>query len=53
MTLATIRTTALATGTPGGAGHRRRPPGHLAEGSEPATRIEGVGELRNTLVKGS
>ena len=42
----------IATGTPGGVGHKRKPPRYLAEGSELVTRIEGVGELRNTLVKG-
>ncbi|MCX6466310.1 MAG: fumarylacetoacetate hydrolase family protein [Pseudonocardiales bacterium] len=43
----------IATGTPGGVGHARTPPRYLAEGAELVTRIEGVGELRNTLVKGS
>ncbi len=43
----------IATGTPGGVGHARTPARYLAEGSELVTRIEGVGELRNTLVKGS
>ncbi|QJY49389.1 fumarylacetoacetate hydrolase family protein [Pseudonocardia broussonetiae] len=42
----------IATGTPGGVGHARKPPRYLVEGSELVTRIEGVGELRNTLVKG-
>lgn len=42
----------IATGTPGGVGHKRTPPRYLAEGSELVTRVEGVGELRNTLVKG-
>lgn len=40
----------IATGTPGGVGHARRPPRYLSEGSELVTRVEGVGELRNTLV---
>jgi len=43
----------IATGTPGGVGHARKPPRYLAEGSRPTTRVEGVGEQRNTLVKGS
>ena len=42
----------IATGTPGGVGHARKPPRYLAEGSELVTRVEGVGELRNTCVKG-
>ncbi|WBO61712.1 fumarylacetoacetate hydrolase family protein [Streptomyces camelliae] len=42
----------IATGTPGGVGHARRPPRYLTEGSELVTRIEGVGECRNTLVRG-
>ncbi len=41
----------IATGTPGGVGHARKPPRYLAEGSRLVTRVEGVGELRNTLVK--
>ena len=40
----------IATGTPGGVGHARKPPRYLREGSELVTRVEGVGELRNTLV---
>jgi acylpyruvate hydrolase len=43
----------IATGTPGGVGHARKPPRYLAEGSELVTRIEGVGELRNTVVAGA
>jgi acylpyruvate hydrolase len=43
----------IATGTPGGVGHARKPARYLAEGSELVTRVEGVGELRNTLVKGA
>jgi acylpyruvate hydrolase len=41
----------IATGTPGGVGHARKPPRYLTEGSKLVTRIEGVGELGNTLVK--
>jgi acylpyruvate hydrolase len=40
----------IATGTPGGVGHARKPARYLAEGSELITRVEGVGELRNTCV---
>ncbi|TLS46586.1 fumarylacetoacetate hydrolase family protein [Streptomyces montanus] len=42
----------IATGTPGGVGHARKPPRYLAEGSELVTRIDGVGECRNSLVRG-
>jgi acylpyruvate hydrolase len=42
----------IATGTPGGVGHARKPPRYLAEGSELMTRVEGVGELRNRCVRG-
>lgn len=38
----------IATGTPGGVGHARRPPRYLADGDVVVTRIDGVGELRNT-----
>jgi acylpyruvate hydrolase len=41
----------IATGTPGGVGHARKPPRYLAAGTEVVTRIEGIGELRNTTVK--
>ena len=43
----------IATGTPGGVGHARKPARYLTAGSELVTRVEGVGELRNTLVKGT
>ena len=43
----------IATGTPGGVGHARKPPRYLGEGAELVTRIEGVGELRNTTVRES
>ncbi|WP_433507077.1 fumarylacetoacetate hydrolase family protein [Pseudonocardia halophobica] len=42
----------IATGTPGGVGHARTPPHYLAEGSTLVTRVEGLGEQRNTMVKG-
>ncbi|PZS03120.1 MAG: 2-hydroxyhepta-2,4-diene-1,7-dioate isomerase [Pseudonocardiales bacterium] len=38
----------IATGTPGGVGHARRPPRYLSDGVVMRTRIEGVGECRNT-----
>lgn len=38
----------IATGTPGGVGHARKPPRYLTEGSKVVTRVEGVGELTNT-----
>lgn len=38
----------IATGTPGGVGHARRPPRYLTDGDVVVTRIEGVGELQNT-----
>ncbi|MFF4595932.1 fumarylacetoacetate hydrolase family protein [Amycolatopsis sp. NPDC001319] len=41
----------IATGTPGGVGHARKPPRYLGEGAELVTRVEGIGELRNTTVK--
>jgi acylpyruvate hydrolase len=38
----------IATGTPGGIGAARTPPRFLADGDVVVTRIEGVGECRNT-----
>lgn len=40
----------VATGTPGGVGHARKPPRYLADGSELVTTIEGIGTLRNRVV---
>ncbi len=40
----------IATGTPGGVGHARKPPRYLRPGSEVLTRIDGIGECRNTCV---
>jgi acylpyruvate hydrolase len=40
----------IATGTPGGVGHARKPARYLAEGSMLTTRIEGVGECVNRCV---
>jgi acylpyruvate hydrolase len=38
----------IATGTPGGVGHARKPPRYLADGAVLATGIEGLGSQRNT-----
>jgi 2-keto-4-pentenoate hydratase/2-oxohepta-3-ene-1,7-dioic acid hydratase (catechol pathway) len=43
----------VATGTPGGVGHARKPPRYLGDGSVVVTAIEGIGELRNTVVVGA
>ncbi len=40
----------IATGTPGGVGHARKPPRYLTEGSSLVTAVEGVGECRNVCV---
>jgi acylpyruvate hydrolase len=37
----------IATGTPAGVGHARKPPRFLADGCELVTTIAGVGECRN------
>jgi acylpyruvate hydrolase len=37
----------IATGTPGGSGHWRRPPRYLRDGSVLVSRISGLGECRN------
>jgi len=39
----------IATGTPGGVGHARKPPRYLVPGSTLVTRVEGIGELRNVV----
>ncbi|MGD8166384.1 fumarylacetoacetate hydrolase family protein [Herbiconiux sp. P16] len=39
----------IATGTPGGVGHARKPPRYLTDGSVLTTVIEGLGALRNTV----
>jgi len=41
----------ISTGTPGGVGHVRTPPRYLTDGAVLTTRIEGVGECRNTCRK--
>lgn len=37
----------IATGTPGGVGHARKPPRYLTDGATVVTSIAGVGECRN------
>lgn len=39
----------IATGTPGGVGHARKPPRYLAAGQTLVTSVTGLGELRNTI----
>ena len=41
----------IATGTPGGVGHARKPPRYLRSGSVLKTSIDGLGELRNEVIK--
>lgn len=38
----------IATGTPGGVGHARKPPVYLSPGDVVTSTIDGIGELRNT-----
>ncbi|MDN5859079.1 MAG: fumarylacetoacetate hydrolase family protein [Pseudonocardia sp.] len=40
----------IATGTPGGVGHARKPPRYLTDGATLVTAIAGVGECRNSCV---
>ena len=40
----------IATGTPGGVGHARKPARYLEPGALMVTRIEGLGTLRNRIV---
>ena len=41
----------IATGTPGGVGHARRPPRYLTDGAEIAVSVAGIGECRNICRK--
>ncbi|NMH95840.1 fumarylacetoacetate hydrolase family protein [Pseudonocardia acidicola] len=41
----------IATGTPGGVGHARKPPRYLTDGATLVTAIAGIGETRNTCRK--
>jgi acylpyruvate hydrolase len=38
----------IATGTPGGVGHARKPPRYLTDGTVLVTEISGIGRLQNT-----
>lgn len=40
----------IATGTPGGVGHARKPPRYMAAGQRLVTEIEGLGRLENLIV---
>ena len=40
----------VATGTPGGVGFARTPPRYLKSGDEVIVRVEGIGELRNSVI---
>lgn len=42
----------IATGTPGGVGHARKPPIYLRAGQQVACSIEGLGSVTNTVVPG-
>lgn len=42
----------IATGTPGGVGHARKPARYLAPGQQLVTSVEGIGELRNSVIAG-
>jgi acylpyruvate hydrolase len=41
----------IATGTPGGVGHARKPPRYLFDGAVLTTTIDGLGDLRNPVVQ--
>jgi acylpyruvate hydrolase len=43
----------IATGTPGGVGHARKPPRYLYDGAVLTTSIDGLGDLRNPVVRES
>jgi acylpyruvate hydrolase len=40
----------ISTGTPGGVGHARTPQRYLSAGMKMVTRVEGIGECRNTCI---
>ncbi len=42
----------IATGTPGGVGHARKPPRYMTAGDEIVIEIEGIGRLTNKVVAG-
>ena len=39
----------IASGTPGGVGHARKPARYLAVGDELTTEVDGIGILRNRV----
>ena len=41
----------IATGTPGGVGHARKPARYLAPGQKLTTSVDGIGELVNVAVQ--
>ena len=43
----------IATGTPGGVGHAQDPKRYLQEGQVLVTTIEGLGQLKNRVIKGA
>ena len=43
----------IASGTPGGVGHARKPPRYLGDGDTVTTTIDGLGTLRNTVRLGN
>ena len=42
----------IVTGTPGGVGHARKPARYLAAGMTLTTSVDGIGELRNLIIRG-
>ncbi|MFY1691109.1 fumarylacetoacetate hydrolase family protein [Plantactinospora sp. WMMB782] len=51
-TLLTLRPgDVIATGTPGGVGHARKPPRYLTDGARMVTEIAGIGRLDNEAVR--
>ncbi len=43
----------IATGTPSGVGHKRKPPCYLKDGDSVVVSVEGLGQLKNTVVNES
>ena len=41
----------IATGTPGGVGHARKPPVYLKQGDIVEVEIDAIGTLRNPVIK--
>jgi len=42
----------ISTGTPPGGGHGKKPPVYLREGNVVRLGVEGLGEQRQTIIKG-